>query len=72
MFPEFVIGKTGYFQLFLNSIMKKYSPQQVQAYYDQFTDSYMEIYGDVIQAFRPSDTTNCWIMWEEARESTGE
>ncbi len=57
MFPEFIIGKTGYFQLFLNSIMEKYSPQQVQAYYDQFTDSYMEIYGDVIQAFRPSDTT---------------
>lgn len=30
--------------------------EQVRAYYNQMTASYLDIYGDVIQAFRPSDT----------------
>ena len=31
-------------------------PIQVKEYYNQMTASYLENYGDVIQAFRPSDT----------------
>ncbi len=48
--------------LFLNKIflyfysMQKNSPQQVKEYYNKMTSSYLDIYGDVIQAFRPTDT----------------
>lgn len=33
---------------------KKYAPEEVKAYYDKMTASYLSIYGDVIQAFRPT------------------
>ncbi len=36
--------------------MDKSSPEQVRNYYNMMTQSYLDIYGDVIQAFRPSDT----------------
>ncbi len=36
--------------------MNKYSPTHVQAYYEASTDSYLRHYGDVIQAFRPTNT----------------
>lgn len=32
------------------------TPEQVRQYYNEFTASYLQIYGDVIQAFRPTDT----------------
>ncbi len=34
--------------------MQKFSAENVKAYYDKLTSSYLDIYGDVIQAFRPS------------------
>lgn len=37
--------------------MQKSTPEQVKEYYNKMTSSYLEIYGDVIQAFRPTDTT---------------
>jgi cyclopropane fatty-acyl-phospholipid synthase-like methyltransferase len=36
--------------------MSKSSPEQVKQYYNKMTQSYLDIYGDVIQAFRPTDT----------------
>lgn len=33
-----------------------YTPAQVADYYDKVTDKYLEIYGEVIQALRPSNT----------------
>lgn len=33
--------------------MKKFSKDAVKSYYDQMTRSYLNIYGDMIQAFRP-------------------
>ena len=36
--------------------MSKSSPEQVKQYYNEMTKSYLDIYGDVIQAFRPTDT----------------
>jgi cyclopropane fatty-acyl-phospholipid synthase-like methyltransferase len=36
--------------------MQKSTPDQVRDYYNEMTSSYLEIYGDVIQAFRPTDT----------------
>lgn len=36
--------------------MQKNSPQLVKEYYNKMTTSYLDIYGDVIQAFRPTDT----------------
>jgi cyclopropane fatty-acyl-phospholipid synthase-like methyltransferase len=36
--------------------MSSFSPQQVKEYYNKMTASYLSIYGDVIQAFRPTDT----------------
>jgi cyclopropane fatty-acyl-phospholipid synthase-like methyltransferase len=36
--------------------MQKSTPDQVRNYYNEMTSSYLEIYGDVIQAFRPTDT----------------
>ncbi len=36
--------------------MSSFSPQQVKEYYNKMTASYLDIYGDVIQAFRPTDT----------------
>ncbi len=33
------------------------TPEQVRQYYNEFTASYLQTYGDVIQAFRPTDTT---------------
>lgn len=32
-----------------------FEPKEVGNYYNQFTDKYLETYGNVIQAFRPSD-----------------
>jgi cyclopropane fatty-acyl-phospholipid synthase-like methyltransferase len=39
------------------SSMGKFEPAEVAAYYDKETGSYLKTYGEVIQAFRPSDTT---------------
>ena len=36
--------------------MSKSTPEQVKQYYNEMTQSYLDIYGDVIQAFRPTDT----------------
>lgn len=36
--------------------MHKSTPNQVKEYYNEMTASYLDIYGDVIQAFRPADT----------------
>lgn len=36
--------------------MPKNSPEDVKVYYNRMTASYLDIYGDVIQAFRPADT----------------
>lgn len=36
--------------------MNTSSPDQVKDYYNKMTPSYLKIYGDVIQAFRPVDT----------------
>lgn len=36
--------------------MPKNSPEDVKEYYNRMTASYLDIYGDVIQAFRPTDT----------------
>lgn len=36
--------------------MTDFTPEQVKEYYNKTTPSFLEIYGDVIQAFRPSDT----------------
>jgi ubiquinone/menaquinone biosynthesis C-methylase UbiE len=33
-----------------------FKPEEVGNYYNQFTDKYLETYGNVIQAFRPTDT----------------
>ena len=33
-----------------------YKPDEVAKYYDEVTDKYLEIYGEVIQALRPPDT----------------
>lgn len=33
-----------------------HTPKDVQHYYNEMTASYLEIYGDVIQAFRPTNT----------------
>lgn len=33
-----------------------FAPQDVKNYYNKFTGKYLEIYGDVIQAFRPKNT----------------
>jgi len=35
---------------------EKFTPEDVKLYYNKMTSSYMEIYGDVIQAFRPTET----------------
>lgn len=32
-----------------------YSPDEVGRYYDEWTDRYQDVYGDVIQAYRPAD-----------------
>lgn len=34
--------------------MQKFTPENVREYYDKMTGSYLDIYGDVIQAFRPT------------------
>ncbi|MFN8236819.1 MAG: class I SAM-dependent methyltransferase [Chitinophagales bacterium] len=36
--------------------MAAFTPEEVRKYYNTMTTSYLEIYGDVIQAFRPGDT----------------
>lgn len=36
--------------------MSRFSPEQVKEYYNKMTASYLDVYGDVIQAFRPTDT----------------
>lgn len=36
--------------------MSKFSPEDVARYYDKMTRSYLDIYGEVIQAFRPKGT----------------
>jgi cyclopropane fatty-acyl-phospholipid synthase-like methyltransferase len=33
-----------------------FEPKEVGNYYNEFTDKYLETYGNVIQAFRPTDT----------------
>lgn len=32
------------------------TPEDVKQYYDKMTASYLDVYGDVIQAYRPADT----------------
>ena len=32
-----------------------YDPKDVAGYYDSWTDKYLQVYGDVIQAYRPAD-----------------
>lgn len=38
--------------------MDKQHTDKVKTYYDKMTRSYLQIYGEVIQAFRPSRTKN--------------
>lgn len=32
-----------------------YTPQEIEKYYDEWTARYLDVYGDIIQAFRPTD-----------------
>ena len=46
-------------RLFKKKIIKQVhtSPQQVKAFYNTYNDSFVKVYGDVIQAFRTTDVT---------------